>query len=44
MDFRILGSLEVIDAGSPVEITGQKQRALLAVLLCTRTRWCPPTG
>jgi DNA-binding SARP family transcriptional activator len=33
MDFRILGSLEVIDAGRPVEITGQKQRALLAVLL-----------
>ena len=34
MEFRILGPLEVVDdSGDPVEIAGQKQRALLAVLL-----------
>ncbi len=34
MEFRILGPLEVLDNdGCPVEIGGQKQRALLAVLL-----------
>jgi YVTN family beta-propeller protein len=31
--FRLLGSLEVVDGGRPVELQGLKQRALLAVLL-----------
>jgi DNA-binding SARP family transcriptional activator/ABC-type branched-subunit amino acid transport system substrate-binding protein len=33
MEFRILGPLQVLDDGQPVEIGGRKQRALLAVLL-----------
>ena len=33
MEFRILGPLEVVEDGRPVELGGQKQRALLAVLL-----------
>jgi DNA-binding SARP family transcriptional activator len=33
MDFRILGPLEVIEDGRALDIGGQKQRALLAVLL-----------
>jgi len=33
MDFRILGSLEVLDEGREVALGGSKQRALLAVLL-----------
>ena len=33
MDFRILGPLEVLDAGRAVTIGGAKQRALLALLL-----------
>jgi DNA-binding SARP family transcriptional activator len=33
MDFRILGALEVRDAGRPVSLGAQKQRAVLAVLL-----------
>jgi YVTN family beta-propeller protein len=33
MEFRILGPLEVVDNGHPIEIGGHKQRALLAVLL-----------
>ena len=33
MEFRILGSLEVLAEGRPLELTGAKQRALLAVLL-----------
>lgn len=33
MDFRILGSLEVLDEGRPIALGGDKQRALLAVLL-----------
>ena len=33
MDFRILGSLEVCDRGRTVRLGGDKQRALLAVLL-----------
>ena len=32
-EFRILGPLEVIDEGSAVALGGQKQRALLAILL-----------
>ena len=33
MEFRILGPLEVVDGDRPVELGGQKQRVLLAVLL-----------
>jgi DNA-binding SARP family transcriptional activator/tetratricopeptide (TPR) repeat protein len=33
MEFRILGPLEVLDDGRVLELGGQKQRALLAVLL-----------
>jgi DNA-binding SARP family transcriptional activator len=33
MDFRILGALEVLDEGSGVALGGDKQRALLALLL-----------
>ena len=33
MEFRVLGPLEVSDDGRPIAIGGQKQRALLALLL-----------
>jgi DNA-binding SARP family transcriptional activator/ABC-type branched-subunit amino acid transport system substrate-binding protein/DNA-binding beta-propeller fold protein YncE len=33
MNFNVLGALDVVDAGRPVEIRGRKQRELLAVLL-----------
>jgi DNA-binding SARP family transcriptional activator len=33
MDFRILGPLEVLDGDTPVEISGSKRRAVLALLL-----------
>jgi DNA-binding SARP family transcriptional activator len=33
MDFRILGPLEVLEDGRVLELGGQKQRALLAMLL-----------
>ena len=33
LEFRILGSLEVLAEGRPVALSGQKQRALLALLL-----------
>jgi len=33
MDFRILGPLEVVDDGAPLELGAQKHRALLAMLL-----------
>jgi DNA-binding SARP family transcriptional activator len=33
LEFRVLGSLEVLDEGRPVALTGHKQRALLALLL-----------
>src|SRR5436190_22660609 len=33
MDFRLLGPLEVLRAGVPVQIAAGKQRALLAILL-----------
>ena len=36
MEFRILGPLEVVDRGQPLELGGSRQRALLALLL-TRT-------
>jgi len=32
-EFRILGPLEVVNETGPVALTGQKQRALLALLL-----------
>jgi DNA-binding SARP family transcriptional activator len=38
MEFRILGPLEVMDAGRPVALGGVKQRTLLALLLLTPTR------
>jgi DNA-binding SARP family transcriptional activator len=33
LEFRILGPLEVADDGEPLQLSGQKQRALLALLL-----------
>ncbi|MGE5433673.1 MAG: AfsR/SARP family transcriptional regulator [Candidatus Doudnabacteria bacterium] len=33
LEFRILGPLEVADEGEPLQLSGQKQRALLALLL-----------
>jgi len=33
MEFRILGSLQVLDGDTPVEIAGTKQRAVLALLI-----------
>ena len=33
IDFRILGPLEAVDDDGPVALGGQKQRALLALLL-----------
>ena len=33
MEFRVLGPLEVVDEGRPLELGGAKQRALLAALL-----------
>ena len=38
MEFRILGPLEVVDAGRPLALGGAKQRALLALLLLTPNR------
>ena len=38
MEFRILGPLEVIEDGQALELGGQKQRALLAVLLLEANR------
>src|SRR3954469_6443111 len=38
MEFRILGPLEVLDAGRPVALGGVKQRTLLALLLLTPNR------
>src|SRR5215472_6826211 len=38
MEFRILGPLEVEDAGQLVPLGGAKQRALLALLLITSNR------
>ncbi len=36
MEFRILGPLEVVDSSGVVSLGGQRQRALLAVLLLHR--------
>ncbi|MCC2333053.1 AfsR/SARP family transcriptional regulator [Cellulomonas wangsupingiae] len=41
MEFNVLGSLEVVGDGSPVEISGAKRRALLAVLLLHTGRTVP---
>jgi DNA-binding SARP family transcriptional activator len=38
MDFRILGPLEVLLDGQPLDLGGQKQRALLALLLLEANR------
>src|SRR5215467_5773883 len=38
MEFRILGSLEVVEDGCPIALGGPKQRALLALLLLTPNR------
>jgi class 3 adenylate cyclase len=38
MDFRILGPLEVLSDGQPLDLGGQKQRALLALLLLEANR------
>src|SRR5215831_7655624 len=38
MDFRILGPLEVSSDGEALDLGGQKQRALLAMLLITPNR------
>jgi DNA-binding SARP family transcriptional activator len=41
LDFRILGPLEVSDAGLPVELPGQRQRALLSALLVRANQVVP---
>jgi predicted ATPase/DNA-binding SARP family transcriptional activator len=33
MEFRVLGPLEVVEAGAPIQLTARRQRALLAALL-----------
>lgn len=38
MEFRILGPLEVVEDGIPVQLGGSKQRTLLALLLLTPNR------
>jgi DNA-binding SARP family transcriptional activator len=38
MEFRVLGTLEVVDDGRALELRGQKQRALLALLLLDANR------
>ena len=44
MDFRLLGPLEVFDGAAPVPIAAGKQRALLAMLLLTRTAPSPASS
>ncbi len=41
MEFRILGPLEVLDAGAALTLGGAKQRALLAILLLSANRVVP---
>ncbi len=43
MKFRILGPLEVLDDGAPVDVVAGKQRALLADLLLNANRAIPVT-
>ena len=44
MEYRILGPLEVFDAGIPLAVGGPRHRRLLAVLLSTRARRSPPNA
>lgn len=44
MEFRILGPVEVRDDGRVVRLGGGKQRAVLALLLLTRTELSPASG
>ena len=44
MEFRLLGSLEVVDDGGPVPIVAGHESALLALLLIHAGRRLPPTG
>ncbi len=41
MEFRVLGSLEVLDGAEPVDITAPQQRKLLAVLLVSANQVVP---
>lgn len=41
MEFRILGALEVAQNGQPIQITGRRQRELLALLLVRANRTVP---
>jgi DNA-binding SARP family transcriptional activator/tetratricopeptide (TPR) repeat protein len=41
VEFRILGSLEVIESGRTVQVRGPKQRALLAILVLSPNRVVP---
>jgi len=41
MEFRLLGPLEVLDAGQQVAVGGHKRRALLALLLLHRNEVVP---
>lgn len=41
MDYRILGPLEVIDAGEPIDVGSRQQRGLLALLLLNANRVVP---
>ena len=41
MEFRILGSLEVVEAGTPLPLGGHRQRAVLARLLLDANRVVP---
>src|SRR3954453_10034731 len=41
MEFRILGPLEVLSDGRPLDLGGQKPRALLALLLLEANRVLP---
>ena len=34
MEFRLLGSLEVVDAGERIQLGGLQQRRILSILLC----------
>ena len=44
MEFRILGPLEAVAEGRVVALNAAKQRALLAILLLTRTSSCRVTA
>ncbi|HEX3455584.1 MAG TPA: hypothetical protein VHS03_13235 [Gaiellaceae bacterium] len=44
LDFRLLGPIEVRQAGSALPLARGKERALLAILLRTATRSCRSTG